>query len=106
MSVSSGCDFNYRILNIVINAKRIPEKLDAINEYLISLSQWDMPKDFSTTLKKHAASSNIIKRGQIINLSSYLPPGQNGCHFADDIFGCIFVKEKFCILIAISPKFL
>ena len=24
-------------------------------------------------------------------------PGQNGCHFADDLFRCIFVYEKFCI---------
>ena len=26
-------------------------------------------------------------------------PGQNGRHFADDIFGCIFVNENVCILI-------
>ena len=26
-------------------------------------------------------------------------PGQIGCHFTDDIFRCIFVNEKFCILI-------
>ena len=29
-------------------------------------------------------------------------PGQNGRHVADDIFMCIFVNEKFCILIEIS----
>ena len=28
-----------------------------------------------------------------------------GCHFADDIFRCIFVNEKFCILSEISLKF-
>ena len=33
------------------------------------------------------------------------PPGQNGRHFADDIFICIFVNEKFGILIKISLKF-
>ena len=33
------------------------------------------------------------------------PPGQNGGHFADDIFGCVSVNEKFCILIEISLKF-
>ena len=33
------------------------------------------------------------------------PPGQNGRHFTDDIFRCIFVNEKFCILIKISLKF-
>ena len=33
------------------------------------------------------------------------PPGQNGRHFADDSFKCIFVNEKFCILIKFSLKF-
>ena len=33
-------------------------------------------------------------------------PGQNGYRFADDIFRCIFVNEKFCILIKISLKFI
>ena len=33
------------------------------------------------------------------------PPGQNGRHFADDIFKRIFFNEKFRILIKISLKF-
>ena len=33
------------------------------------------------------------------------PAGQNGCHFVDDIFKCMFMNEKFCILIWISMKF-
>ena len=32
------------------------------------------------------------------------PTGQNGRHFADDIFRCIFINEKSCILIEISLK--
>ena len=32
------------------------------------------------------------------------PPGQNGHHFADDFFRCIFVNEQFCVLIIISLK--
>ena len=32
-------------------------------------------------------------------------PGQNGRHFADDIFRRIFVNEKVCILIKFSLKF-
>ena len=32
------------------------------------------------------------------------PPGQNGRHFTDDIFKCIFVNEKNYILIKISLK--
>ena len=34
-----------------------------------------------------------------------LRPRKNGRHFADDIFRCIFVNEKFCILIKISLNF-
>ena len=34
------------------------------------------------------------------------PPGQNGRNFEDDIFNCIFVIEKFGILIEMSLKFL
>ena len=33
------------------------------------------------------------------------PPGQNGRHFTDNIFKCIFTNEKFCTLINISLKF-
>ena len=32
-------------------------------------------------------------------------PGQNGEYFADDVFKCIFVNEKFCILVTISLTF-
>ena len=32
-------------------------------------------------------------------------PGQNGRYFSDDIFKCIFVYEKSCVLIKISLKF-
>ena len=34
-----------------------------------------------------------------------LRPRQNGPHFTDDIFKCMFVNEKFCILIKDSLKF-
>ena len=33
------------------------------------------------------------------------PPEQNGPHFRDDIFRCIFVNENFYILIESSLKF-
>ena len=32
-------------------------------------------------------------------------PGKYGRHFADDIFRCIFMNEKFCIMIKILRKF-
>ena len=34
-----------------------------------------------------------------------LRPRQNGCHFADDIFKCIFLNENIWTLIKISLKF-
>ena len=34
-----------------------------------------------------------------------LRPDQNGCHFADDIFKCIFLNENYCILLLISLEF-
>ena len=43
-----------------------------------------------------------LKHDMIFSLSS---PGQNGQHFADDIFKCIFMNEKSGILIRISPNF-
>ena len=39
-----------------------------------------------------------------INLNT-LRPRQNGCHFADDIFNCIFLNENVWIPIEISLKF-
>ena len=47
---------------------------------------------------------HVSKRGHRELLNSSLP-GQNGRHFADDIFRCIFMNGKFCILIKISIKF-
>ena len=44
-------------------------------------------------------SAGIINSTTNLNSSLH---GQNGCHFADDIFKFIFINEKFCILICIS----
>ena len=51
--------------------------------------------------------SNAVKyiRCSFEIMSLTHPPGQNGCHFADDIFRCIFVNKKFCILIKFSMMF-
>ena len=40
-----------------------------------------------------------------VGISNSSPPGQNGCHFADDIFKCIFITESVWIFIQISLKF-
>ena len=44
----------------------------------------------------------IMSRTQVGNS---ITPGQNGCHFADGIFKCIFVNENVWIPLKISLKF-
>ena len=46
-----------------------------------------------------------IKKNLLVDEFNSFPPGQNGHHFADDIFRCSFFNEKFSILIWISLKF-
>ena len=45
------------------------------------------------------------RAGVLLSCFDSSPPGQNGRLFADDIFRCIFVNEKFCIPIKKSWKF-
>ena len=47
---------------------------------------------------------SAVQERLLLHLNSS-PPGQNGSNFADNIFRCIFMNEKFCILIKISLKF-
>ena len=48
----------------------------------------------------------MIERIQVINkYINTLRPRQNGRHFADDIFKCIFLNENVRISIKISLKF-
>ena len=48
-----------------------------------------------------------LEQTGLLNINDCLtpPPGQNGRHYADNIFRCIFLNEKFFILIKISLKF-
>ena len=46
-----------------------------------------------------------IKQINKVNTINPSRPGQNGRHFEDDIFRCIFMKEKFGIFIKMSLKF-
>ena len=47
-----------------------------------------------------------VIRPQWVNHIDILRPEQNGQNFADNIYRLIFLYEKYCILIKISPKFL
>ena len=42
---------------------------------------------------------------QVLIVANSSAHGQNGRRFADDIFRCISLNEKFCILIKMSLKF-
>ena len=62
------------------------------------------------TRKCYFAWRHPVYRGDTESLKDWesfnsSPIGKNGCLFANDIFRCILVNEKFCILIKISLKF-
>ena len=67
---------------------------------LFSPLLWDIRGTHITT-RSYTKADILVSRW--LNWS---PPGQYGRHFADDIFRCIFMNEKICILIKISLKFL
>ena len=66
----------------------------------------------------HQATSHYLKCSMLISRSmlpcdvtgsqwfNTLKPRRNRCHFADDIFKCIFVNENVSITIKISLKFI
>ena len=49
---------------------------------------------------------HFVPRTLLMIALSTLRPRQNGRHFADDLFKCIFLNENVWISIKISPKFL
>ena len=54
-------------------------------------------------LPAHKTTNVLLGQTQISLNPSH--SGQNGRHYAEDVFKCIFVIKKFCILIQISLKF-
>ena len=53
----------------------------------------------------HLQSIVTICHEYVCPLSSYIETRQNSCHFADDIFKCIFFNENVSIVNEISLKF-
>ena len=49
--------------------------------------------------------STILVSVQSGRMHNTLRPRQNGRHFADDVFKCIFLNKNVCILLQISLKF-
>ena len=54
--------------------------------------------------RKHLEMNIKRFHKQIVTNLFKSPPGQNGRHFADDIFRHSFVNENVCILITVFPK--
>ena len=85
---------------------------DAIMVVEKNLSDKSLPLVLSPEYSGTSGASSLMIRWCIASLLRKFPwnvnwsrHGQNGSRFADDIFRCIFVNEKFCILIGISLKF-
>ena len=68
-------------------------------------AQWDKIGSFKINSDLHICVECEILMVDICWWLNSTPPGQNRLHFSDDIFRCIFVNEKICILIKISLKF-
>ena len=99
--------------------KTMKTKIHAKFSPFVKISQtyaWKTVLDFANSLKKYTFfRENGYDHGRTLwsgvcggyelTHSPTPPPGQNGRHFADDIFKCIFLNENLCILIQISLKF-
>ena len=74
------------------------------DEVDLSMSHWTLENLFRIPNGNTRSTACI---NSLQSISAYFNPshGQNGRLFADDIFGCIFVNEKFCISIRISLTF-
>ena len=79
------------------------------NQYLIrAIRPSEKPLSlWKSNFKIHSChqSYDHFPNKQVAMCSLASRPGQNGRHFTDVIFKCIFMNEKFCILIWISLKF-
>ena len=91
-------------ISIEISLKFVPKGLINNNPSLVQIMAWRRPGDkpLSEPMMVSLPTHICVTRPQWVKSS---PPGQSGRHFADDIFRCNFVNEKFCILIRISLKF-
>ena len=67
---------------------------------------WCCGYTYSCTSKRASIPSlcDVVDTSNVCLYIKSSPHGQNGRHFTDDIFRCIFVNQNFCILIEISLK--
>ena len=76
----------------------------SLKSYGVTRPQWFNSQKLCGDSYVHYRTNNneVVQLSQGVNSS---PPGQNGCHFADDILQCIFLNENCRILIINSLKF-
>ena len=67
-------------------------------------SQWETELFCNDVSHRLGTSPESALLASLVHINS-LPPRQNGHHFTDDIFECIFMIGKFGISFRISPKF-
>ena len=91
-------------ISIKISVKFVPKGLINNIPALVQKMAWRRPGDkpLSGPMMISLLMHICVTQPQWVNSS---PPEQNGCHFADNVFKCISVNEKFCIAIQISLKF-
>ena len=91
-------------ISLKISLKFVPKVPINNIPALVLIMAWRRPGDkpLSEPMMVSLPTHICVTRPQWVNSSS---PGQNGCHFAEDILRYIFVNEKLCILIRISLKF-
>ena len=55
-------------------------------------------------VRNHFVKKEVSWHWESLIQVNSIPPGQNGCHFTDYIFKCIFINAKFFILLTIPLK--
>ena len=63
--------------------------------------QWNFNSNWSIFIQENAFENIVCEMASILSLPqcvNTLRPTQTGCHFADNIFECIFLDENFWIL--------
>ena len=98
---------------------RLPMRVKIwLDECKTGLGKWNFVEAIYKTLPSSGECQKILVSQPVLVDSSFpcerkcsatwfntLRPRQNDYHFADDIFRCIFMNERICILIKISLKF-
>ena len=95
-----------RICSAIFGIKQLELKLEqpVVPPVMTKLASWQ-PSVFSDCWQYAVLSVIGLRNNGTRPLYNTLRPRQNGRHFADDIFECIFLNENVWILIKNSLKF-